>query len=63
MSDINIEFEWYVFPLLAVMIGWPGLLAGGFAGGYLWRRHRLVGTLLGAITGTALWSAGVALSR
>ena len=48
MSDINIEFDWYVFPLLAVMFGWPGLLIGGVAGGYLWRRHRVIGTLLGA---------------
>ena len=32
MSDINIEFDWYVFPLIAVMFGWPGLLIGGIAG-------------------------------
>jgi hypothetical protein len=56
MSDINIEFDWYVFPLIAVMVGWPGMLIGGVAGGYLWRRHRVVGTLLGAIAGTALWA-------
>ena len=42
MSDINIQFDWYVFPLIAVMFGWPGLLIGGIAGGYLWRRHRVI---------------------
>jgi hypothetical protein len=63
MSDIKIEFDWYVFPLIAVMIGWPGMLIGGVAGGVLWRRHRLIGTLLGAIAGTALWATGEFLWR
>jgi hypothetical protein len=63
MSDINIEFDWYVFPLLALMFGWPGLLIGGVTGGYLWRRHRVIGTLLGALMGTALWCGGEFLQR
>jgi hypothetical protein len=63
MSDINIEFDWYVFPLIAAMVGWPGALIGGFAGGCLWRRHRPIGTLLGAIAGTALWATGEFLWR
>ncbi len=36
MSDINIEFDWYVFPLIAVMFGWPGLLLGALLGMGLW---------------------------
>jgi hypothetical protein len=63
MSDIKIEFDWYVFPLLALMFGWPGLLIGGVAGGYLWRRHRVIGTLLGALLGIALWCGGEFLRR
>ena len=58
MSDIKIEFEWYVMPLIAVMIGWPGLLIGAVAGGLLWRRHRAIGALIGAILGTAVWAGG-----
>jgi hypothetical protein len=63
MSDISIEFDWYFFPLILVFIGWPGLVAGGFAGGYLWRRHRIFGIVVGALAGTALWSMGVVLRR
>ena len=58
MSDIKIEFEWYVMPLIAVMIGWPGLLIGAVAGGFIWRGHRAVGALIGAILGTVVWTGG-----
>ena len=63
MSDISFEFDWCFFPLIAAFIGWPGLLAGGFAGGYLWRRHRIIGIVTGALAGTALWCTGVVLWR
>jgi hypothetical protein len=56
LSDIQIQFDWYVFPLLALMIGWPGLLIGAAGGGIAWRQHRIVGTLLGALAGLTLWA-------
>jgi hypothetical protein len=59
LSDIQIHFDWYVFPLLAVMIGWPGLLLGLAVGGFAWRRHRVIGALLGAVTGTAVWATSL----
>ena len=58
MSDIDIQFDWYFYPLIALMFGWPGLLLGGFASGYLWRRHRVIGALLGALVGVGLWDTG-----
>jgi hypothetical protein len=63
MSDIGIEFDWYVFPLLVLMVGWPGLIFGGLAGGYFWRRRRFIGMLLGALAGMALWSLAIFLWR
>jgi hypothetical protein len=56
LSDIQIHFDWYVFPLLAVMIGWPGLLLGAAVGGFAWRSHRVIGAFLGGLTGTAAWA-------
>jgi len=58
MSDINIEFDWYFWPVIAVMIGWPGLLLGTAAGAALWRRHRIIGALLGLVAGTLIWDYG-----
>jgi hypothetical protein len=55
LSDIRLEFEWYDIALVALMIGWPGLLIGAVAGALAWRRRRLIGTLLGALAGLALW--------
>jgi len=63
MSDINIEFDWYVWPVIAVMIGWPGLLLGTAIGAVLWRRHRVIGGLLGLVAGTLAWDFGFYLSN
>lgn len=37
MSDINLDlyFPWYSWPLILAMMGWPGLLLGGFLGGLI----------------------------
>jgi hypothetical protein len=55
MSDISIQFEWYDLPLIALIIGWPGLLLGALAGFLVWRRHRAAGAVLGAAGGISLW--------
>jgi Na+/proline symporter len=58
VSDIDITFDWYFWPMIAAFIGWPGLLLGTAAGAGLWRRHRVLGAILGMIAGTLLWDAG-----
>jgi hypothetical protein len=55
MSDISIQFAWYDLPLIAVIIGWPGLVLGAVAGFFIWRKHRAAGAALGAVGGTSLW--------
>ena len=61
MSDIRLEFGWDALLLVALMIGWPGLLLGGLVGGLAWRRRRWAGTMLGAVGGLAAW-VGVRLA-
>ena len=56
MSDIRLDFGWDAILLITLMIGWPGLLLGGLAGGLAWRRRRWAGTLIGAVAGLLLWS-------
>ena len=55
MSDITIEFTWYQLLLVAFFIGWPGLVLGAVAGGFLWRRHPIPGVIIGALVGIVLW--------
>jgi len=55
MSDISIQFTWLDLLLVALLIGWPGLLLGAALGAAAWRRHRVYGALIGAILGLALW--------
>ncbi len=57
MSDISIQFESYDLPLIALIIGWPGLLMGALAGFLVWRKHRVPGAALGAVGGISLWLA------
>ena len=58
MSDISFEFTWFDIIVLALFVGWPGLLLGAIAGGIAWRRHRAIGAILGAIGGLAVWLGG-----
>lgn len=55
MSDISIEFAWYELLIVALFLGWPGLLLGGAVGAAAWRRHRVYGTGIGAIAGLLFW--------
>jgi hypothetical protein len=61
MSDIGFVFEWYDYPLLIGLVGWPGLLIGAVGGGVLWRRHRTWGLLLGTLLGCFSWAMGLYL--
>ena len=56
MSDISIQFTWLDLLLVALLVGWPGLLLGATIGAIGWRRHRVYGAALGAFLGLALWA-------
>lgn len=51
MSDINIQFAWYELLLVSPVLGWPGAIAGGLLGAYLWRRRPILGGAIGALAG------------
>jgi Na+/proline symporter len=55
VSDIKIEFTWYQLLLVAFFIGWPGLVLGAAAGGFVWRRHPIPGVVIGTVVGFVLW--------
>ncbi len=55
MSDISIQFTWLDLLLVALFIGWPGLLLGAALGALAWRRHRIYGALLASLVGLAFW--------
>jgi hypothetical protein len=56
MSDISLTFTWWELILFSPILGWPGLLIGGFAGAMLWRRRPIVGGALGALVGNLVWA-------
>jgi hypothetical protein len=56
MSDISIQFTWLDLMLVALLVGWPGLLLGATIGAIGWRSHRVYGAALGALLGLALWA-------
>jgi Na+/proline symporter len=63
MSDIGGIFTPFDLALIALMIFGPGLVLGGLAGALVWRRRRVVGGLIGAVAGLALWVLGFLLFR
>ncbi len=63
MSDISIEFAWYELLIVALFLGWPGLLLGTVLGAVAWRRHRAYGALIGSSGGFALWLGALFLWR
>jgi Na+/proline symporter len=58
MSDIGILNDPLSLALVFLIIGSPGLPLGAIAGALAWRRHRIIGALIGAVVGFALWLAG-----
>ena len=51
MSDISINITWWELLLYSPVLGWPGLLVGGAAGWFAWRRRPWLGAVVGAIAG------------
>jgi Na+/proline symporter len=58
VSDIGILNDPVSLIAIILLFGSPGLVLGGIPGALLWRRHRIAGGLLGAVTGFAVWLAG-----
>jgi hypothetical protein len=59
MSDIGILNDPLSLAFIALLFSWPGLLLGAIAGALLWRRHRIVGALIGAVLGGVACLFGV----
>ena len=57
MSDISLDITWFDALLFVLLIGSPGLIAGGVLGAIAWKRHRIAGGLLGSVSGLVLWAA------
>jgi Na+/proline symporter len=58
MSDIGILNGPFTTAFLLLILGAPGVPLGAILGALLWRRHRILGALVGAITGFGLWLLG-----
>ena len=43
---------------IVFLLGSPGLLLGAILGAALWRKHRIVGAVLGGVAGFVLWLTG-----
>ncbi len=61
MSDIGPIFGPLDLFLLALLASSPGFVIGGGLGAIAWRRHRIIGALIGAIAGAALSLGAVIL--
>ena len=53
MSDITLEFAWWELLIVALVMGWPGAIPGGFLGARWWRTRPILGGVLGALIGDA----------
>jgi Na+/proline symporter len=58
MSDIGILNDPASLIEIALLLGTPGFLLGAIPGALLWRRHRVVGALIGAVIGFVVCLAG-----
>jgi Na+/proline symporter len=61
MSDIGLDWGPLDIAAIALIIGAPGLVVGAVLGAILWRRRRIVGALIGALSGLLLWLGGFVL--
>jgi Na+/proline symporter len=61
VSDIGLDWGPFDIAMIALIIGAPDLVIGAALGALAWRRHRVWGALLGALTGFALWLGGFVL--
>jgi hypothetical protein len=57
VSDVGILNDPYSVVIIVLILGSPGLLLG-IPGALLWRKHRFVGALLGAVVGFVIWLTG-----
>lgn len=46
MSDISLNFTWLDWIAIALLLGWPGLLAGGALGALIWPKRRIAAAAL-----------------
>ena len=58
MSDIGILNGPFSTAFILLILGAPGVPLGAILGALLWRRHRILGALVGALAGFALWLLG-----
>jgi Na+/proline symporter len=58
MSDIGILNDPVSLILIFLLFGSPGFVLGAIPGALLWRRHRVIGGLLGAVAGFVIWLVG-----
>jgi hypothetical protein len=59
MSDIGILNDPVGLALIAFLLASPGLAVGCLAGALLWRRHRVLGALIGAVLSGVLCLVGL----
>jgi Na+/proline symporter len=57
VSDVGILNDPYSVVIIVLILGSPGLLLC-IPGALLWRKHRIVGALLGGVVGFVLWLMG-----
>jgi Na+/proline symporter len=58
LSDIGILNDPFSLIAISLLFGSPGLVLGAIPGALLWRRHRIIGALLGAVSGLVVWLTG-----
>jgi Na+/proline symporter len=58
VSDIGILNDPISLIEIVLLLGSPGLVLGGLAGVLFLQKHRIAGSLLGAIAGFVAWLAG-----